>query len=62
MFVTGIVNIARVLNLRIICEGVETQEQVDFLRKSGIRFVQGYYYSRPVSEAVFKEKLLKSKH
>lgn len=46
----------------IICEGVETQEQVDFLRKSGIRFVQGYYYSRPVSEAVFKEKLLKSKH
>ncbi len=61
MFITGIVNIARVLNLRIICEGVETREQVDFMRKNGIRFVQGYYYSRPVSEAVFKEKLLKSK-
>ena len=62
MFITGIVNIAQVLNLKIICEGAETQEQVDFLRKNGIQFVQGYYYSRPVSETVFKEMLLKSKN
>ncbi|WP_195269626.1 bifunctional diguanylate cyclase/phosphodiesterase [Eubacterium sp. 1001713B170207_170306_E7] len=61
MFITGIVNIARVLKLRIICEGVETREQVDFLRQNGIRFVQGYYYSRPVEEAVFKEKLSENK-
>ncbi|WP_195539782.1 putative bifunctional diguanylate cyclase/phosphodiesterase [Eubacterium maltosivorans] len=61
MFITGIVNIARVLNLRIICEGVETREQADFLKKNGVLFVQGYYYSRPVPEAVFKEMLIKNK-
>lgn len=36
------------LGFDIVAEGVETQEQADFLKKLGSTYVQGYYYSRPV--------------
>jgi EAL domain-containing protein (putative c-di-GMP-specific phosphodiesterase class I) len=32
----------------VIAEGVETQAQVDFLRREGCFLAQGYFYSRPV--------------
>lgn len=32
----------------VIVEGVETQEQIDYLKSQNIKYVQGYYYSRPV--------------
>lgn len=42
--------LAHQLNLQIVAEGVETKEQVDFLRKEGCDFIQGYFYSRPLPE------------
>ncbi len=49
MAITGaIVSLAQKLGLRVIAEGVETQAQIDFLRSSGCREVQGYFFSRPV--------------
>jgi len=50
---------ARSLHLDLIAEGVETQEQVDFLLDCGCNAIQGYYFSRPVPTADF-EKLLKN--
>jgi diguanylate cyclase (GGDEF)-like protein len=44
----AIINLCLSLNLKVIAEGVETQEQQDFLRDNGCRFVQGYYYSHPI--------------
>ena len=38
------------LDVSVIVEGVETQAQVDFLKSIDTRYIQGYYFSRPVPE------------
>jgi len=44
-----IISLCESLNLKVIAEGVETQEQQDFIVESGCKFIQGYHYSRPIS-------------
>jgi diguanylate cyclase (GGDEF)-like protein len=44
-----IVNLAEQIGMSVIAEGVETAEQLDFLRKINCDYVQGFYFSRPVS-------------
>ena len=51
-----IVEMAEGLNLKVICEGVETHEQVDMLLDIGCIFAQGFLYSRPVPIEEFMEK------
>lgn len=46
-----IVEMSKEMNLSIICEGVEKEEQVDFLLSNGCKNVQGYLYARPVPES-----------
>ena len=46
--VSEVIAIARSLKLRVIAEGVETEEQLAFLRKRKCDAAQGYYFSRPV--------------
>jgi EAL domain-containing protein (putative c-di-GMP-specific phosphodiesterase class I) len=49
----SIVSIAGSLDAHVVCEGVETEDQLSLLRASGIRYVQGYLTGRPRSaEAV----------
>ena len=43
-----IVTLAHILKLEVVAEGVETQEQFDYLRQIGCNKVQGYYVSRPI--------------
>ena len=43
----------RVLKKQILVEGVETRAQVELLKKLGVDYFQGYYYSRPVSRQDF---------
>ncbi|MES2321520.1 MAG: EAL domain-containing protein [Pseudomonadota bacterium] len=52
-----IVSIGRQLNLRVIAEGVETEEQLEFLRKAECDEVQGYLFSRPVPADEFEQAL-----
>jgi diguanylate cyclase len=47
--VKAIINLAHSLKMRVIAEGAETQEQVDFLRLHNCDQVQGYFFSRPIS-------------
>lgn len=51
-----IIEMAEGLGIRVICEGVETKEQVEMLQKLGCRYVQGYFYSKPIPVEVFIEK------
>ena len=46
--VEAITNLAAALRISLIAEGVETQEQLQFLRARGCLEAQGYYFSRPV--------------
>lgn len=45
---TAILNLAHSLNMNVVAEGVETPEQLEYLRSLGCNFAQGYYISRPV--------------
>lgn len=46
--IIAIIRMAKWLELPIVAEGVETREQVDFLKSLGCEYVQGYYFSKPV--------------
>ncbi len=48
--VAAIIAMAQKMNLRVVAEGVETAEQVEFLRKNACYQVQGYYFSMPLAE------------
>jgi EAL domain-containing protein (putative c-di-GMP-specific phosphodiesterase class I) len=50
VIVSAIVKLAQNLGLRCIAEGVETLEQLDFLRRLGCEEVQGYYFGKPMSQ------------
>ena len=49
VILTELMKMALGLGIDTICEGVETQEQVDFLREIGCSKLQGYYFSTPHS-------------
>jgi EAL domain-containing protein (putative c-di-GMP-specific phosphodiesterase class I) len=57
--VTAIISMGRSLKLRVIAEGVETQEDLEFLQIHECDEAQGYYFSRPVLPEQFA-KLLKT--
>jgi EAL domain-containing protein (putative c-di-GMP-specific phosphodiesterase class I) len=44
----SVLDLARKLKISIVAEGVETQEQLDYLNRNDIAFLQGYYLFRPV--------------
>lgn len=53
--IRSIISLGHRLNLRVIAEGVETQEQLDFLRIRGSDEIQGYFYARPMPAAEIVE-------
>ena len=46
----AIIAMAQKMDLRVVAEGVETADQVDFLRNNACYLVQGYYFSMPLAE------------
>ncbi len=52
----AIINMAHSLRLKVVAEGVETREQLDFLRAHGCDEVQGYFLSRPLPADELSEK------
>lgn len=58
--VHSIIGMAHEIGIKTVTEGVETEEQVSFLRQSGCDYIQGYYYSKPLPEEEFVEFLEKA--
>ncbi|WP_438447694.1 putative bifunctional diguanylate cyclase/phosphodiesterase [Gorillibacterium sp. sgz5001074] len=55
--VATIISMTRHLNLKVIAEGVETEEQLDFLHRNQCNEVQGYWFSPPVTAGRFQEMM-----
>ncbi len=54
IILSGLVKMAGGLGIETVCEGVETKEQIEFLKEIGCTKMQGYYFSKPISvEEVF---------
>ena len=56
-FARMVIGIARSLNLELIAEGVESIDQLDFLKREGCRLIQGYYFSKPLAPDMAEEYL-----
>ncbi|WP_166267462.1 putative bifunctional diguanylate cyclase/phosphodiesterase [Marinobacter caseinilyticus] len=50
--------LAKNFNLRIVAEGVETEEQAEYLRENEVDVAQGYFYARPMPESQLREWLI----
>ena len=53
----SIIDMAHHMDMHVIAEGVETEEQISFLRRHGCDYVQGYYYSKPLPMEDFVKML-----
>ena len=52
-----LIEMAHKIGVKVIAEGVETKEQLDFLTEKDCDFVQGYYFSKPLPQEDFEELL-----
>lgn len=60
--ISKFIELSKSLHMKVVSEGVETKEQVDFLTKVGCDMVQGYYFARPMPAGDFEEKYLKNQN
>ncbi|MGN0352261.1 MAG: EAL domain-containing protein [Roseburia sp.] len=53
----GIVKLTEELGAQVVCEGVETEEDIALMKEIGAYVAQGYYYFKPIPETDFEEAL-----
>lgn len=53
----SVIRMAKLLNMKIVAEGVETREQLSFLKGAGCDWIQGYYFSKPLPLKDFRALL-----
>ncbi|MBO7402451.1 MAG: EAL domain-containing protein, partial [Lachnospiraceae bacterium] len=55
--VSEAIKLAKNLNMRVVAEGVELKEQVDFLAAEDCDLIQGYYYAKPMPGNDFEQRM-----
>ncbi|WAJ69004.1 bifunctional diguanylate cyclase/phosphodiesterase [Catenovulum adriaticum] len=55
--VKAIIGLANSIDLKVIAEGVENKEQLTFLNQQGCKYIQGYYFSKPLTSEQITQKL-----
>ena len=55
--VSEAISLAKKLNMRIVAEGVEDKDQVDFLASEGCDMIQGYYYAKPMPKEDYEQRM-----
>ena len=53
----SVVHMAKRLGLQIVVEGVETQQQYDYIRKLRCEMIQGYYFAKPMPSEIFPDQV-----
>ena len=51
--ISAMISLAHALNLQVVAEGVEEEAELNVLREHGCEYVQGYYFSKPLSVGDF---------
>ena len=52
-----VLSLAKQLKIPVVAEGVETEEQYNYLKSSGCDYIQGYYFSKPLPKEEYLEKI-----
>lgn len=55
--VVSIIDLAHRMGMKVVAEGIENQQQSDFLREHGCDYLQGFYYYKPMSAEEFSKLL-----
>lgn len=58
---SSVIALGHAMGLKVLAEGVETREQLEFLQQKGCDYFQGYFCSRPVPAADFRQLLEKAR-
>ncbi len=56
LIVSEVIDLAKKLNMKIVAEGIESREQVDFLTQQECDLIQGYFFAKPMPVEEFVEK------
>ncbi|MCY6369181.1 EAL domain-containing protein [Clostridium ganghwense] len=56
--VSALIDLSHGINLKVVAEGVESKEQFNILKEYGCDEIQGYYFSKPVSDKEFETSFL----
>lgn len=56
LIVSEVIDLAKKLDMKIVAEGIESREQVDFLTQQECDLIQGYYFAKPMPVEEFEEK------
>lgn len=54
--ISCVTELAHMLDIKVVCEGIEKQEHVDFLQRIGCDYGQGYFFSKPIPQEEFSQK------
>lgn len=59
IIIEAIIEMSHKLNMKVVAEGIEIKEQVEYLKNIKCDMIQGYYFERPIKVEEFEEKYMK---